>query len=245
MSPLPPAPAELVYRLESRVRVTPVVAELRLAPVGEALSFLPGQYVVIGDEDGKVPLRSYSLADVPTADGRLTVLVTEVETGATSTWLARTAPIGQSLSVSGPFGTFVADPTSTRPVLGLAGGSGLAPILSLAHAAVQRGVPHPFTVLFSARTEDDLIHRPLLSAWQEEHENFRYLRTLTRAAGPPPVGRVPVVLADLVPDLSGHEVFAAGAPGFVSACVQVARELGCEPGMLHTEEFYAEPQPWG
>lgn len=243
--PLAAAPEELPHVLVSRERVTPVIAELTLEPVGAALSYHPGQYVLVCDEDYRIPVRSYSLANAPDPSGRLTLWVTELPGGTTSRWLATEVATGDTLVVSGPFGTFVADPGADHPVLGLAGGSGLAPIRALAQDAVRRGVPHPFTVLFSGRTEGDLLDREGFRAWAREHRRFRYLRTLTRASGPPPVGRVPSVLPELVPDLSQHAVFVAGAPGFVAACVRTARDLGCRPGMLHTEEFYAEPQSWG
>ncbi len=243
--PLAAAPEELPYVLVSREQVTPVVAELTLEPVEDALSYLPGQYVLVCDEDYRIPVRSYSLANAPSADGRLTLLVTLVPGGPTSQWLGGQVPVGDTVRVDGPYGTFTADPQARRPVLCLAGGSGVAPIRALAQDAVGRGVPDPFTVVFSGRTEADLIDAELFGGWQQEHQRFRYLRTLTRAEGPPPVGRIDQVLPTLMPDLSEHEVFIAGAPGFVSAGVRTARDLGCRPGMLHTEEFYAEPQPWG
>ncbi|MCK0112203.1 FAD-binding oxidoreductase [Ornithinimicrobium sp. F0845] len=243
--PLAAAPEELPHVVVSRAQVTPVIAELTLEPGGSAMSYLPGQYVLVCDEDYLIPVRSYSVANAPDPTGRLTLLVTEVAGGATSRWLTREVSVGDAVLVSGPYGTFVADPGAGHPVLCLAGGSGLAPVRSLAQDAVCRGVPDPFTVVFSGRTEEDLIDQDVFRGWEAQHPRFRYHRTLTRASGPPPVGRVPEVLPDLVPDLSEHEVFIAGAPGFVAACVRAVRDLGCRAGRLHTEEFYAEPQPWG
>lgn len=238
------APQELTHVLTDRTWVTPVIAELTLEPVDAPLPFLPGQYALVSDTDFRIPVRSYSLANAPDPGGRLSLLVTRVPGGTTSEWLTDGLPVGEQLLVDGPYGTFVVDPSLDQPVLGLAGGSGLAPILALAEDAVRRGMPHPFTVVFSCRTEEHLIHADRLLSWAEEYADFSFVRTLTQAEGPPPVGRVQTVLPQLVPDLSGHGVFIAGAPGFVAAGVQVARELGCCPGALHTEEFYAEPQPW-
>lgn len=238
-------PEERSHVVVARRRVTPVIVELTLEPVDGALDYLPGQYVLVCDEDYRIPVRSYSIANAPNPDGRVTLLVTEVDGGLTSTWLAAEVAIGDTVLVDGPYGTFVADPEGGRAVLCLAGGSGLAPIRALAQEAVRRGVPDPFTVFFSGRNQEDLIDQEVFETWEQEHLGFRYLRTLTRASGPPPVGRVSSVLPELVPDLSEHEVFIAGAPGFVAAGVRTARGLGCRAGRLHTEEFYAEPQPWG
>ena len=245
MAPLAAAPVDdLEFVLVSREHRTSVVVELELTPVGDPLSYLPGQYVLVGDEGFRIPVRSYSIANAPDALGRITLLVTEVPDGPTSRWLAREVQVGQTLLVSGPYGNFVADPDSSAPVLCVAGGSGVAPIRALAEDAVRRGVPVPFTVLFSGRTEADVIDRDRFTEWDDSHENFRFIRTLTRADGPAPLGRVPEVLPELVPDLSGHEIFVAGAPGLVAATIQTVRDLGVSPGRLHTEEFYAEPQPW-
>lgn len=245
MAPLAAVPVDdQEFVLVSREHRTPVVVELELAPVAEPMSFLPGQYVLVGDADYRIPVRSYSIANAPDAAGRCTILVTTVPEGATSPWLAHEVPVGETLLVSGPYGNFVADPESTAPVLCVAGGSGVAPIRALAEDAVRRGVPVPFTVLFSGRTEADVIDRDRFTDWARDHHNFTFVRTLTREDGPPPLGRVPEVLPQLQSDLSGHDVFVAGAPGLVSATVQTARDLGVKPGRLHTEEFYAEPQPW-
>lgn len=245
MAPLAAAPVDdQEFILVSREHRTSVVVELELTPVGDPLSYLPGQYVLVGDENFRIPVRSYSIANAPGAKGRITLLVTEVPDGPTSGWLSREVQLGETLLVSGPYGNFVADPESSAPVLCVAGGSGVAPIRALAEDAVRRGVPCDFTVLFSGRTEADVIDRDRFTDWDDSHENFRFIRTLTRAEGPTPLGRVQQVLPDLVPDLCGREVFVAGAPGLVAATIQTVRDLGVSPGRLHTEEFYAEPQPW-
>lgn len=152
--------------------------------------------------------------------------------------------IGGTVLVSGPYGSFVADAGVDTPKLGLAGGSGLAPIRALAQDAVRPPIGQPFTVLFSARTEIDVMDRERFAQWERQYAGFRFVRTLTRSDGTPPVGRIPEILSTLFADLSGHEVFVAGPPRFVADCTQSVRQLGVHPGHLHTEEFFAEPQPW-
>lgn len=235
---------DLEFTVVSRTAPTPVIVELQLHPVGEHLSYAAGQYVLLGDRDYMVPVRSYSVANAPCRSGRISLLVTAVPGGETSSWVHERLRVGETVLLSGPYGSFVADPFSAGPVLCLAGGSGLAPIRALAEDAVHRGVPVPFTVVFSARAPADVMDQELLGGWQEQHRDFWFLRTLTRATGDPPTGRVPELLPTLFHDLSGHEVFTAGAPGFVLGCARAARALGARPGHLHTEEFFAEPQPW-
>ncbi|NYF96979.1 FAD-binding oxidoreductase [Janibacter cremeus] len=252
--PLAPLPDEDVeFALTGRRWCTPVVAGLTLQPLEARINFVPGQYVLLQDQERRVPVRSYSVANAPREDATLDVLVTAVPDGPTSTWLARDAAVGDRLLVSGPYGTFVADPDHAGPTLYLAGGSGLAPALSLVEAAVARGAtqdPDParrHTLLFCGRTHQDVIHHERLTRLAAEQPGLDYVRTLTRVAdggAPAPLGRVPAVLPSLVEDLSEHAVYVSGAPGFVDACTRAAQDLGARPGRLHTEEFYAEPIPW-
>lgn len=252
--PLAPLPDEDVeFVLTHRRWCTTVVAELTLEVAQDPFDFVAGQYVLLQDADRRVPVRSYSIANAPRADGSMTFLVTVVPDGATSTWLAREAPVGEHILVSGPYGTFVADPTHDGPTLYLAGGSGLAPATSLIDAAVARGetadpdTAKRHTLLFSGRTAQDVINHETLTALASKQPGLDYVRTLTRAAGgdaAPPLGRVPEVLPSLLPDLSQHAVYISGAPGFVDACTRAAQQLGAQSGRLHTEEFYAEPIPW-
>ena len=235
---------DLEYTVVARTSRTPNILELLLSPAGERLSYQSGQYVLIGDVDYTVPVRSYSLANAPDPSGRISVLVTEVPGGETSTWLHRGLRVGDCVLMSGPYGTFVADPTADGPVLCLAAGSGLAPIRALAEDAVRRAAAQRFTVLFSARTRADVMDLDRFASWQQQYPGFRFVRTLTGQAGDPPLGRVPGLLPVLFGDLRGHEVFVAGSPGFVADCARAARGLGVRPGHLHTEEFFHEPRPW-
>lgn len=235
---------DLEHLVTAIVRRTPSIVELTLAPVGEPLRYAPGQYVLLGDADQRVPVRSYSVANAPRASGELTVLVTEIPGGEASGWIHRRLRTGDTVLVSGPYGTFVADLESAAPVLYLGGGSGLAPLRALAEAAVATGRPGEATLFFSARTAADLIDADRFARWERERPGFRFLHTLTREAGGPLQGRIPALLPALFGDLGRHDVFAAGAPGFVDACADAARALGVRPGHLHTEAFFEEPRPW-
>ncbi|MEO7126021.1 MAG: FAD-binding oxidoreductase [Nakamurella sp.] len=126
------------YRVRAAKLVTPVIRELWLEPVGEPMRFRAGQYMLLADAKYAIPQRSYSVASAPRADGLLSVLVTLVPNGPTSTWAHRLAMYDE-VSVEGPFGTFVAAPDWAAPVLLLGAGSGLAPLRSLAEALLGVG----------------------------------------------------------------------------------------------------------
>jgi CDP-4-dehydro-6-deoxyglucose reductase len=234
------------FTVTAKRQRTPVIAELLLRPAGPPLHYQPGQYVLLGDPGPEFVVRSYSIANAPRRDGLISLLVTRVPGGHLSGWVHDVLRPGGRVLLSGPYGSFAATPGEHAPTLLLAGGSGLAPVRALAEAALRDRTHAPVVLFFSARTPRDLIDDQRFHSWQRRHPGkFRYLRTLTRADGPPPAERIPAILGGWFPDLSGWQVYIAGAPGFVTACARAARVLGAGPGRVRTEEFFTEPRPWG
>ncbi len=220
------------------------VVELRLRPVGQPIRFWPGQYVTLGNPGAGIPSRAYSIANVPRPDGELVLQIARAEGGVTSAWVHDTLAIGDSVKLSGAYGTFIGDPGVDTPVLCLAAGTGLAPILALTEAALRRNFRQPVTMVISARSAADLYARGLLSWWRTKHRNFDYKITLTRERNDAHLhGRVDVVVPQMFKDLSKHTIFAAGSPEFVSSCVATVKALGAAPERIYSEGFFAQQQP--
>ena len=225
---------------------TPRIVEVRLRPLGEPLRYWPGQYVLLGDAAAGASPRCYSIANAPRPDGELTFLVSRMPSGTTSRWIHEQLELGQRVAVDGPYGTFVGDPATDTPVVCLAAGSGLAPILALTDAALRRGFPHQVTLLFSAATDADELDIGLLRWWEQRYRNFRFLISHTRGpADGRPAKRLPQLLPGVFPRLSGTSVFIAGSPQFVNDCAAAARALGAEDRLLHTESYVAQHLPEG
>jgi CDP-4-dehydro-6-deoxyglucose reductase, E3 len=241
-----PAPTsfEEPYKVTRLERRTPTIVELELHPLGDVLEYLPGEYVLLEDDRHDLPPRSYSVANAPRPDGVISLLVTRVPDGETSRWVHGRLRVGETVRITGPYGTFVEDPGSTGSAVFLAAGSGLAPIRALLEAELDPGTRSSLTLIFSARNEADVIDRARFEDWQARHPRFGFIRTLTRGTGPPPHGRIPALLGTLFSDLSDHDLFIAGAPGFVMACAAAADALGARRERIHTEVFFVEPQPW-
>jgi len=233
-----PPQHDMPFIVIDRILRTPTILELRLRPLGNPMRFWPGQYVTLRKPGADRP-RAYSIASAPRPDGEITLQVTRQQTGETSEWLHAAVSAGELVTVSGPYGTFIGDPAVETPVLCLAAGSGLAPILSLTEAALRRGFAAPVTLMFSARRFEDLYCRGLIEYWQARYRNFRFLPTLTRERHEGiEHGRIPDVLARHFPELREFSVFIAGSVSFVEACVAAAKQCGAQPARVHTEGFF-------
>jgi CDP-4-dehydro-6-deoxyglucose reductase len=220
------------------------VVELRLRPVGQPIRYWPGQYVTLGNPRADVPARAYSISNAPRPDGELVLQVARQDGGLTSNWVHDQLGVGESVKISGAYGTFIGDPSVDTPVLCLAAGTGLAPVLALAEAALRRGFRRPVSMLFSARSREDVYAEGLMAWWRTKHRNFDYKVTLTREQREGYLqGRVDVVLPQMFSDLSKHTIFAAGSPEFVEACVETVKKLGARAELIHTEGFFSQQQP--
>jgi ferredoxin-NADP reductase len=188
--------------------------------------------------------RTYSIACAPDdqdlpPDGLLEFFVTRHENGQASGWLHAAEP-GAPLVLHGPYGNFRLPKEAVGPVLCLAGGSGLSPILAIARRALATGFTHPMTLILSVRDRSEAFALDALHALARRHANFTYRITLTRAGDPPAgwrKGRIPDWLAEEFPDLSAWHVLAAGPPAFVDACVAKAQALGAPPDRILTDSF--------
>jgi len=233
-----PPRESMPYLVVDKIRRTPRIVELQLMPLEAPMRFWPGQYIAIRAPSRQTQPRHYSLARAPQPDGMIVLHITRVEGGITSSWLHDKVTIGSILPLSGPYGTFIGDPKAETPVLCLAAGSGQAPILCLADAALRRGYSSPVTLIFSARTSDDVYAQGQLTYWTYMHPNFKSIITLTREQREGMLsGRIPDILPGLFRDLSAHSVFVAGSTSFTDACVAVVKRLGAKEELLHTEKF--------
>jgi CDP-4-dehydro-6-deoxyglucose reductase len=236
-----PPRENMLHIVTEKIARTPRITEFRLRPLGNVVRYWPGQYVTLGDKSAGAPPRCYSIAGAPRPDGEIVLHITREEHGATSRWLHDRVQIGDTVKLSGAYGTFIGDPSVETPVLCMAAGSGLAPILSMTEAALRRGFKQPVRLLFSARTAEDVYHHGLMTFLQAKNRRFKFMPTLTREQRDGMLsGRIPDILPVHFPDLSGYSVFIAGTPQFVDSCKEAALRLGAQEKLIHTEGYFQQ-----
>lgn len=232
------------YMLIEKNLVTDKIVKLKLKALGTPIRFWPGQYVQLGFSEEAIPVKSYSIANIPNNDGELILYITRVAEGQTSQYIHDQLRVGDRIKINGPYGTFIGDPTSERTVLCLAQGSGLAPIISLASAAMMRGgFRNPATIIFSAKNDSGLFEMGTFKFLETKFRNFRFKYTFTEdsevAKSNGLYGRIQALLPKLYPDLSAFDLYIAGSPAFVQDCKNKALELKASEDRIFTEAFFA------
>jgi CDP-4-dehydro-6-deoxyglucose reductase len=232
----------LPCRVQTMTRLADDVMRLELKlPANERLQFLPGQYIDILLRDGR--RRAFSLANAPHDDELLELHVRQVDGGRFTGHVFATMRERDILRIEGPHGSFrlrhPAVQGGDRPIIFLAGGTGFAPIKAMIEDAIHQRIARPISLYWGARRRAGLYLDDLPRRWATQHGNIRYVPVLSEASPADAwSGRTGLVhhavLADHA-DLSGHEVYACGAP----AMVEAARGDLARHG-LPAEQFFAD-----
>lgn len=209
--------------VERRAEASDAVT-LVLKPNRHWRGFRPGQHLNIGAEiDGRRVTRSYSLSDKPRRDGRIAITVKRVEGGRLSGHLCDQVRVGDLLDLDQAYGELEL-PRQGAATLLLAAGSGITPLMSLTRAWAAAGAPGELTLVYWARSAEQLCFAPELRALAETQPRFRLHLLLTQDPAAPAAR----INADQLGALLGPvavwqdlQVLACGPGGFV----ETARQL--------------------
>lgn len=227
-------------RVITLTRPAPDVAIIKLQlPANVVLKYHAGQYIEFLLKDGA--RRSYSMATAPhLAPGGIELHLRHMPGGLFTDHVFTSMKEKEILRLEGPYGSFYLREDSERPIVLLASGTGIAPIKAIVEHLQFKGSIRPAVLYWGCRTRSDLyLHDWALEA-AATMPNLRYIPVLSEAR--PEDGWTgrdglvhQAVMTDL-PDLSGHEVYACGAPVMVDAA---QRDFSARCGLPH-DAFYAD-----
>lgn len=210
-----------------------VILELEPAP-GQAPDFLPGQYVNI-EVPGAGVTRSYSMSTAP-GDARLGFLIKSIPGGAMSSWLARATP-GEALTLTGPLGSFYLR-DSPRPLLFLAGGTGLAPFLSMLEVLAARGDTRPVHLVYGVTRDADLVCLDALAALARRLPGLAVTTVVADAGSSHPrKGWVTQHMPEAMLAAGEVDLYLCGPPPMVEAVRDWLSASGHAPASFHYEKF--------
>ncbi|CAM5222960.1 CDP-4-dehydro-6-deoxyglucose reductase OS=Castellaniella defragrans OX=75697 GN=HNR28_001968 PE=4 SV=1 [Castellaniella defragrans] len=247
----------VVRKMPVRVRdlepLAPDVMRITLQlPSAEAFHFYPGQYLEFLLRDGR--RRSYSMACAQAADHQVEIHVRHMPGG------AFTGPIfGEGdaplkprdiLRIEGPLGSFFVREEDPRPIVFLASGTGFAPIKAMVEGMLARGDTRPAVLYWGGRRPADLYLAALAAGWQEQLPGFRFIPVVSDAVADDRwegrSGWVHQAVMQDLPDLSGYQVYACGAPVMVEAARRdFVRQCGLSSDAFFADAFTSEADKAG
>lgn len=203
------------------------------------IEFSPGQYVQL--QFGPDLSRPYSMAGL-TTDGQFEFHVRLVPEGRVTGHIAAQLKVGDAVKVSGPLGSAYLRRKHAGPILCVAGGTGLAPILSILRGIAAEGMANDIHLYFGVRSPRDIYGTEWLATLQADNPRLK-VQVVVASGGDPRqhrCGLVTQAIEEDHPDLTGWRAYLCGSPPMVEAATQLARQRGIAPDHVYADAFYSQ-----
>ncbi|HEV3485397.1 MAG TPA: FAD-binding oxidoreductase, partial [Vicinamibacterales bacterium] len=234
--------------LLAREDVTDSMAAFTVALDEPFDKFRPGQYVSLGvvGEAGLIQ-RPYSIVSLDGDRDRVELFIRRVPDGALSSRLWR-LPIGARVRVGQPKGLFVLDEADSRPRLFIGTGTGLAPLLAMLEAIMERGDGATSVLIHGVSYRDELAYGYRIASWMATGLPLVYRPTLSRPDDPRNAGwrgltgRADTAIGRLLvemPFLRGGVAYMCGNGSMVDICTKMLVDSGLAPQDVRAEQFHA------
>ena len=216
-----------------------------LLAVPQWIGHKPGQHVDIRltAEDGYQAQRSYSIASSPEDTQRILLTIEKLEDGEVSPYLVDELRVGDKLELRGPIGGyFVWEAQIGGPLLLVAGGSGIVPLMAMIRHRQRAGSNVPTRLIYSSRFYEDVIYRDELDRLASDDSMLEVVYTLTRAQPPGWTGYHRRIDAGLLGEIAWPTeqrplAYICGPTEFVETAASGLISLGYEPARTKTERF--------
>lgn len=238
-------------RVKQIRKLAPDVIALHLrTPYNDNMLFAAGQFIDFLLEGDK--RRSYSIANAPMLEGGMMDLEIHIRHSPGGLFTDRVfgkLKVNELLRFEGPLGTFYLREESDKPIVFLASGTGFGPIKAIIEYALRRKLNErrPISLYWGCRTRRDLYMLDLPEQWAREAANFRFAPVLSDALPEDHwtgrAGFVHRAVMEDLPDLSGYQVYACGAPMMIDAARHdFTRACGLPPGEFFADAFLTQAE---
>jgi Na+-transporting NADH:ubiquinone oxidoreductase subunit F len=210
----------------------------------QVMDFVAGQYAQITCPSYKKGVeevsRAYSIASDPKDNHFIELIVRRVPNGICTTWMFDYLKIGDRVQLTGPYGDFKMSDTQA-PAIFIAGGSGMAPFVSILHQMKNAGSVRKADYFFGGNGVGDLCLDGQMAGFQKDLPGFQFVPVVAR---PQPqdnwqgqTGLVTEAVRRGFADLSGHEGYLCGSPGMIDASIKVLIELKMPKDKIYYDKF--------
>jgi ferredoxin-NADP reductase len=223
---------------------TPTVRSLTLGLPGWQ-AHRPGQHVDIRltAEDGYSVERSYSIASEPERLGEVEITVERIADGEVSPFLHDVVVVGDRFEVRGPIGGyFVWEATLGGPLLLVAGGSGVVPLMAILRHRAGAGSRVATRLLSTSRHQEEIVYRADLERLAAARDGLEVIHTLTRSQPPGWTGYARRIDEPMLADVLGPlgvsaRAYVCGPTALVESAADALVSLGLSPDRVRTERF--------
>jgi len=230
----------LPCRAEHLERLSHDVMQVLLKlPETERLQFLAGQYIEFILKDGR--RRAFSIANAPHQDEYLELHIRHVPGGSFTGHVFDEMKDRALLRMEGPLGSFYLREDSHRPVLMMAGGTGIAPLKGMIDHAQYIGIDRPVHLFWGVSSKRDLYLQDEPQRWMLNNSRFRYTPVLSDPQAEDQwqgkTGLVMNALLEACPDLGDYEIYMSGPPSMIEAATPVFAHHGASLNHMYSDAF--------
>jgi len=221
------------------------IKEVRLKLIEpKEIEFTAGQFIqfeVPPYELTNEPIyRAYSVSSDPVSKREIELEIRYVPNGICTTYVHRHLKVGDRVTINGPYGEFHLRDTS-RDIIFIAGGSGMAPVKSILHDMVRTRSPRKATYFFGAKAVRDLFLVDEMKALETKLPSFRFIPALSSPAPDDKWGGERGLITEVVDrhigDARNMEAYLCGSPLMIDACIVVLRKKGTPDSQIFYDKF--------
>ena len=224
----------VVERIEN---LTPTIKGVWIK-LDKPMKFQAGQYVNL--TAGELESRAFSLANPPSTGDVIELNIKQVPGGQVTGYIHNELKVGEPLKVTGPYGRFFTRKSAQVPLIFMAGGSGLSSPKSMIADLLEEGCTLPITLVYGARTRDELYDHELFTQWAQQHPNFSYVPALSAVEEGDAWDGFRGFVHDAAKakfdnDYRGHKAYLCGPPLMIESCISTLMQ-----GRLYERDIYSE-----
>jgi phenol/toluene 2-monooxygenase (NADH) P5/A5 len=207
------------------------------------LRFQAGQYINL-HIPGEHAARAFSLANSPSKAGEVELNIRLVPGGKATTWVHQELQVGDTVRLAGPYGRFFVRKSTRVPPIFFAGGSGLSSPKSMILDLLEENCELPITLVYGARSRDELYYHQEFEALVAKHPNFTYVPALSNEPeGSGWTGKRGFVheaaKEHFANDFRGHKAYLCGPPVMIDACITTLMQGRLFERDIYTEKFFS------
>jgi ferredoxin-NADP reductase len=238
----------LNWQIATVARITPETTRVKSFTLGlpEWMRHRAGQHydIRLTAEDGYQAQRSYSIASEPEREGEIDITVERIGDGEVSTYLHDVVIPGDRVEIRGPIGGYFVWEAglSPEPLLLIAGGSGVVPLMSMIRHRTATRSKSPTALLYSSRNVEDIIYYNELEKLRAANSGLHIFHTLTRSQPAGWQGYARRIDENMLKEVSGPlgggvQVFICGPTLMVESAANALVKIGIHSNQIRTERF--------